>query len=94
MKDSFRKLKLNGREFLLINGDNNAKEGAIATLHQYLNGECSYAALRNREIMRYGEQIGTIDDIEFLEIVEIEIPNIVMSISKLSRNFLNGREGF
>ena len=62
-----RKIKLHGLDFILI-GDN---DGAIATPEQYANFDISYAHLyRDGTIMRFSKQIGTIDDIEFLEVID------------------------
>lgn len=62
-----RKIKLWGSEYWLI-GD---KDGAIATPDQYKNFECSYAHLfPNGEIKRFKKVIGSIQDIEFIEVIE------------------------
>ena len=55
------KIKFQGKEYFLING-------AIATKKQYENFLPSYAHLfENGEILRYGKQIGSKDDIEYLK---------------------------
>lgn len=54
-----------GRDLLLI-GDRNTG-GAISTQEQYENFEISFAHLMaDGRIMRFGEEIGTRDDITFL----------------------------
>lgn len=46
-------------------------DGPIATDEQFENGECSFAhLLPDGRIMRYGEQIGTRDDLQFAPIIE------------------------
>ncbi len=60
----FNVIRFKGRKYLLIGS---LDDGAIATAKQYANGDCSYAYLMpDGKIMRYNEQIGTRDDLEFL----------------------------
>jgi hypothetical protein len=63
-----KRIKFQGQDFFLIG----ETEGAIATKDQYENGLCSYAYLMpSGEILRFGTQIGTIKDIEFLGDAEL-----------------------
>jgi len=62
-----QKIRFGRNDYLLIN------EGAIATEEQYRNGEDSFAHLYpDGRIWRYGEVIGTKDEIEFGEFVDIQ----------------------
>lgn len=69
MKDKVKKIRFQGSEFYLIG----ETEGAIATKEQYEGGLCSFAHLTpNGEVMRFGTQIGTRNDIEFLGDAELQ----------------------
>lgn len=65
------KIKWNGQEYFLITSvrdGRRGRNGAIATESQYENFQTSTAHLfPNGEIKQYGEVVGTIDDIEFLQ---------------------------
>ena len=73
MKEKVQKIRFNGLDFILPTYDE--EDSAITTIEQYQNGECSYAHLFRASgiIAQRHKQIGTIDDIEFGEIVEIEV---------------------
>lgn len=72
MKATVQKIRLNGLDFILI--DPESDNSAITTIRDYSTGRCGYAHLyRDTNIIsRHGNQIGTLEDIEFGEIVEIE----------------------
>ena len=63
------KIRFKGKEYLLIHREGfGMNEGAIATPKQFATFSISFAHLHeNGVISRFGEQIGTIEDIEFLE---------------------------
>ena len=70
-KETVQEIRFNGMDFIIPNTD---KHGPIATKKQYKNGECSYAHLHvDGRIFQLGRQIGTSEDIEFGDIVEIEM---------------------
>lgn len=59
------KVLFRGQEFLFIGSIENG--GAIVTLGPFANFENSYAHLMpNGEILRHGQKIGSVDDLEFL----------------------------
>ena len=61
------KISFQEKQFLLI-GD---RTGPICTREQYENFEESFAHLfEDGRIRRHGQEIGTIDDIEFIEEIE------------------------
>lgn len=65
-----QEIKFQGDEFILL-GKN---EGSIATERQLRNGYSAYAHLfGNGNIMRHGEVIGTLKDIEYLGEMDIEL---------------------
>lgn len=68
-----QKIKFKEQEFILSSPK--ANDSPITTVKTFQNGECSYAHLYrdNGKVMRFHKQIGTIDDIEFGEFIEIEI---------------------
>ena len=74
-----QKIKFNGLDFILTSPGES--DSPIATIKTYQKGECPYAhlytknsnGLNSGKIMRFRQQIGTIDDIEFGEIIEIEV---------------------
>lgn len=68
-----QKIKFNGLDFILT--DPNEEDSPIATIKTFQSGECSYAHLHrdSGKIMRFYKQIGTIDDIEFGEFIDIEM---------------------
>jgi len=63
-----KRIKFQGKEWILVNDPNSNKlDGPIATEQQYVDFDCPYAHLfPDGIIKRFGEQIGTIDDIEVL----------------------------
>ena len=63
------KIRFKGKEYFLVHGEGfGMNEGAMATKKQYANWLISFAHLfEDGVIRRFGEQIGTIEDIEFLE---------------------------
>lgn len=66
-----QKIKFLNRDFILPEGN---KESPIVTLEDYQAGECGYAHLYpDGQISRFGERVGTIDDIEFGDFIEIEV---------------------
>jgi hypothetical protein len=70
-----KQIRLFGKEYLLI-GDLQ-EGGPIATRSAYENFECAFAHLMpDGRILRFGEQIGTREDIEVLP-VEVEIDGTV-----------------
>lgn len=72
MRAKVQKIKFNGLGFILTTPDR--LSGPIATIETYKKGECSYAHLHSDgRIMRFRNQIGIRNDIEFGEIIEIEI---------------------
>lgn len=73
LKGKVQKIKFNNLDFILPTYDKDSS--AIATIKQYQNGECSYAHLffDSGKIMQFHKEIGTIDDIEFGEVIEIEV---------------------
>lgn len=61
MKKSHRRLRFRGNEYIFV-------QGAIMTPEAYANFDDSYAHLfDDGKIKRYGEVIGTVEDIEWLE---------------------------
>lgn len=75
MKKTVQKIRFNGLDFMLTDFDK--MSSPIVTLADFKKGKLSYAQLyRNTgKIMQYTQQIGVIGDIEFGEIVEIEVDN-------------------
>ena len=67
-----RRIRLFGNDYILIGDLENG--GPIATEEQYSNFECSFAHLKqDGNIYRFGEIIGTRDDIELSNIaVDVE----------------------
>ena len=83
----FRQIIFKNEEYLLIAGKNDL-DGAIATKEQYENGVPSFAHLfEDGKIKRYGEIIGTIEDIVFTgEEIEPEVnvnavPNVMLGFA-------------
>lgn len=70
--ETVQKIKLNGLDFILTTP--NQADSPIATVKTYQKGECSYAHLYRSTgaVMRFRQKIGTTDDIEFGDFVEIE----------------------
>ncbi len=73
MKLPVQKIKFKGNDFILTIPEGN--DSPIATIKQYQAGECSYAHLyrKSGRVIRFGVRIGTIEDIEFGELTEIEV---------------------
>ena len=68
-------IKFQGEIYLLI--DEGKGHGAIAKEEDFIHGRCSYAHLfEDGTIMRFGEQIGTKDDIEIIGEKEVEVPDV------------------
>lgn len=68
----FRRIKFKENIFVLIGWE----DGPIAFDEDYEHGRPSYAHLfTDGRVMRYGQQIGTRDDIEFGEEIELH-PNV------------------
>jgi hypothetical protein len=60
-KADFPKVRFQGKEYIFV-------DGAITTKEAYLNFDESYAHLyEDGAIRRYGQQIGTKEDLEFLK---------------------------
>ncbi len=73
MKTTVQKIRFNGLDFILTTPkDDNSP---ITTIKDYQAGRCSYAHFYREanNISRYGNRIGGMEDIEFGEMVEIEI---------------------
>lgn len=63
----YPRLRFKGEDYILINSDNNRYEGAITTEELYDRFELNpYHLLENGDIMRFGEVVGNIKDIEWL----------------------------
>jgi hypothetical protein len=78
MKLKVLRIRFQGREFVLTS---NMMSGPIATPEAYADGEASYAHLfKNGEIKRFGELIGTKDDIEVLGPSTVDINNAAEGI--------------
>lgn len=76
-----RRIKLFGEDYILI-GTLEAG-GVIGTEEQYSNFDCSYAYLRSDgKIMRFGQEIGSRDDIN-LTSIEVKIEPNKVGLSKL-----------
>ena len=66
-----QKIKFNGLNFILPNGK---VDSPIVTINEYKQGNISYAHLcPDGTIIQHGSQIGTIDDIEFGEFIDIDV---------------------
>jgi len=62
------RLKFRGEEYVLINGHNNRNEGAIATIEEFESFALNqYHLFPNGDIMSFGEVIGNISEIEWIE---------------------------
>lgn len=86
----YRKIRFQGEEYLFIGGENYA---ALTTAERYSNGVSSYAHLfPNGQIKRYGEVIGTKEEIEFLG--EAELPDMTIGgvVNLLSHPSWGGNE--
>lgn len=71
MLEKVQKIKLHGLDFILTSPY--SKKSPIATIRQYQKGECSYAQLYGEKIIQFGELIGIKSEIEFGDIIEIEV---------------------
>ena len=82
-----REIKFNGLDFILTSPQ--SEDSPIATKEQFKTGSCSYAHLygESERVMQFGNQIGTIDDIEFGEMVELEVDPIVALIGFLGSSW-------
>lgn len=68
-----KKIRFQGQKYVFV-GDSLEKGGAIAAQEDYETGRTSYAHLYpSGEVNRFGEQIGTVEDIEVVGDVEPEI---------------------
>ena len=67
-----QEIKFNGLDFILTSPDKS--HSPIATKKAFQKGEVSYAQLYKAtgKIMQLGHQIGTVDDITFGDIVDID----------------------
>lgn len=67
MEAEIPKLRFQGRDFLLVNGDGNMNEGAIATEEEWNSFAENFAHLfEDGTIKRFGRVIGKREDIEWL----------------------------
>lgn len=67
MAKEIPKLRFQGKEYLLVNGDGNRNEGAIATEDEWNSFALNYAHLmEDGRVMRFGSVIGKREDIEWL----------------------------
>ena len=65
-----QKIRWQGEEYILVGG-------AITTPERYAAFECSVAHLfEDGRIMQFKEQVGTEEDIEYLEEIEVEGPGL------------------
>lgn len=73
MKETVQKIKFKGEDFIITSPGET--DTPIATIEQYQKFECSYAHfyVGSGEVIRFGEQIGTAEDIEFGDRIEIEV---------------------
>ena len=79
MKEEVQKIRFKGEDYILTCPDDD--DSPVATIEQYQKGECSYAHLYKKtsvktdagKVMRFSKRIGWADDIEYGELVEIEI---------------------
>lgn len=73
MIESVQEIQFQGKDFILTSP--NGSDSPIATIKEFQNGDCSFAHFYrgSGKIMRFHEQIGTIDDIEFGEFIDIEV---------------------
>ncbi len=71
--ETVQKIKFKGLDFILIMPEDD--DSAIATIEAFQKGECSYAHFYRDKgvIIQLQNQIGTTEDIEFGEMIEIEI---------------------
>ena len=73
-KETVQKIRFNGMDFILTTPD--GPDSPIATVNTYKKGECSYVYYQSAgegTITRFHQKIGTTKDIEYGEIIEIEI---------------------
>lgn len=72
-KVKVQKIRFRGLDFILTDPD--SPNSPVATIEQFQKGECSYAHLYRDtgHIIRFHEQVGTIEDIEFGEIIEVDM---------------------
>lgn len=67
MEAEIPKLRFQGKEYLLVNGDGNRNEGAIATEDEWNAFALNYAHLfEDGTIKRFGNVIGKREEIEWL----------------------------
>ena len=71
--ETVQKIKFQGKDYILTTPKNS--DSTITTIEAYKAGECSFAHLyrSNGNISRFGKSIGTIEDIEFGELIDIEL---------------------
>ncbi len=74
MLDKVQKIKFNGLNFILPFP--NDSDSPVISIEAYKKGECSYAHYYSEGdgvIVRFFNKIGTTKDIEFGEMIEIEV---------------------
>jgi hypothetical protein len=77
--DVMKTIKFNGEEYL-FGGDSLDESDFIAKVEDYENGACSYAHyFPERGVLRFGQQIGTRDDIEIISDCDVE-PNLDVAL--------------
>ena len=82
-------ITLHGKSFVFV-GDAERTDGAIATEYQYRHGLRPYAHLyRDGRILRLGQQIGSWEDIEWGESVEIT-PTPLAEVAVLNLTWAGG----
>lgn len=80
------KCKFHEQELYLIDG--NTIDSPLASAEDYRNGIVGYAHVFNGKIMRYGKEIGTVEELEVLE----EVEDLDMSTEGMARNILGMRD--
>lgn len=71
--EKVQKIIFKGLDFILTTPED--ENSPITTIEDYQQGKCSYAHFWRSTgiIRRFGQQVGSIDDIEFGEFIEIEV---------------------
>lgn len=84
-KEKVQKIRFNGLDFILTDPDSN--NSSVSTIKAFQKGECSYAHFYrdSGKVMRLGEQIATVDDIEFGEYIEVDV-DLAVFVSGLIGN--------
>jgi hypothetical protein len=70
----FPTLKFRGKEFVFVKEYGTDKTGVLTTLGLFLNYGPSFAhLLKDGSIKRFGRLIGTVDDIEWISEIPLEV---------------------